>query len=395
MKSVWKICKIILLFFISLTVFSMIWFLLDTDHATNAPLVDYMLYLIGYGELDMVNHYSKALFSALGLFAVTLLSSVFTVNLFELRNRAKILPHITVTVDDDAPYTAQVGIKTYNKNIYDVKASLIATVGDEAFSDERYVPVIPKKSSRSITYEIKPGSTLYTYLRAAIAQTVSDTTLLLTLTYTDADNGQEYRLCQKFAYDGTEPSFLFTSPDSAAAEELQKRLDTYIRRHSFPLNLLKAQPINGEDIRITYGYQDENSTYPNHAAFKAQVDMTDRDQCESDHFTMACIKDLADNDWRPYADMGCCLAFDYKIDDPMAVTLELKYGEHAVLVHSDVLRPSSTFRRHTISLNSSDLQVQQLSYVREICFTVFYRDLRPDNPTGTFVVKNCVIEIEP
>ena len=100
MNALWKILKIILVFFLALGIIGLIWYaielaILGKDEAA-VPFVDFVLYLLGFGDINSKDHYLQTAFSTLGLFAVTLLSSVFTVNLFDLRSKVKISPKIII-----------------------------------------------------------------------------------------------------------------------------------------------------------------------------------------------------------------------------------------------------------------------------------------------------------
>ena len=100
LKAAWKILKIVLVFFLFLGVIALVWYAIEIatlgKDETAVPFVDFILYLLGFGDVDSKDHYLQTAFSTLGLFAVTLLSSVFTVNLFDLRSKVKISPTIII-----------------------------------------------------------------------------------------------------------------------------------------------------------------------------------------------------------------------------------------------------------------------------------------------------------
>jgi hypothetical protein len=100
MKGIWKIVRIILVFFLSLAVIALAWYAIEMSSLQPGepaiPFIDFVLYLLGFGDLTLEDHYLQAVFSTLGLFAVTLLSSVFTVNLFELRSKVRIGSHLII-----------------------------------------------------------------------------------------------------------------------------------------------------------------------------------------------------------------------------------------------------------------------------------------------------------
>ena len=212
MKNIWKILKIIILFFVSLFVISFIWYnieiALHSNENANIPFIDYVMYLIGYGEIDICNHYSKTAFSAIGLFCVTLLSSVFTVNLFELRNKAKISPALKIRKTLSGQLIPYVEIKTAGRNVFDIKATLITKIDDCVSEEEKYIPFFSKKSLNTVKFSIGQGSVLYKYLRSALKGVSDNLTLILKLSYTDIENAQEYAVCKRFCYEDSKKRFL-------------------------------------------------------------------------------------------------------------------------------------------------------------------------------------------
>ena len=131
MKAIWKISKIILSFFLALAIIALIWYGAELATCQNGeeavPFIDFILYLLGFGDIDSKDHYMQTLFSTLGLFTVTLLSSVFTVSLFELRSKVKISKKIRI----ESKNRATLELKAAGKDIYNLSATLISKCGEE------------------------------------------------------------------------------------------------------------------------------------------------------------------------------------------------------------------------------------------------------------------------
>ena len=343
------------------------------------PFIDFVLYLIGYGDLDIYDHYSQTVFSVISLFTLTLMSSVFTVNLFEIRSKAIILPNILIE-EKNGTYTAMANIKTFGKDIYDVTATMIVKVDEEIISEEIYIPFVPKKSLRKIPLSFVVGSPLYKYMRYTLENKTSETPIIITLSYTDIESGQEYKSCGKFTYGSEKDDFTYSH------KELAPDVKDYLLHKIINISLSKAEPINSEDIKLTFTKGDFGRYDMN-----AVVDMTTHSSYESKSFVMACLNELPDTDWRKYADLDYALTFDYKVKDNMAVTMELKYGDKNIKVYRDTLRPSAESKRLCLHLNSEKLNYEALSNIREICFTVFYEDTDPELHRGEFVIKNCAL----
>ena len=382
MKAILRILKIILTFFACLFAISLIWYIFESQKINSAekiPFIDFVLYLIGYGDLDIYDHYSQTVFSVISLFTLTLMSSVFTVSLFEIRSKARLLPNINIT-ETNGIYTAEANLKTSGKDIYDVTATMIVKTDDDLLSEEIYIPFVARKSTQKIPLSFEVGSPLYKYMRAVLENKDSETPIIITLSYTDIESGQEYKSCGKFIYGGEKENFTYSH------KELAPDVKDYLVNKVITLNLVTAESINSEDIKLTFtkgglGRFDMN----------AAVSMTTHQSYDPGSFVMACINDLPDTDWRKYADIGYALTFDYYVKGNMTVTMELKYGEGNTKVFRDKLRPSAKDQHYCLDLKSEKLNYESLANVRELCFTVFYKDTDPTSHKGNFTIKNCTL----
>ena len=382
MKAILRILKIILTFFACLFAISLIWYIFESQKINSAekiPFIDFVLYLIGYGDLDIYDHYSQTVFSVISLFTLTLMSSVFTVSLFEIRSKARLLPNINIT-ETNGIYTAEANLKTSGKDIYDVTATMIVKTDDDLLSEEIYIPFVARKSTQKIPLSFEVGSPLYKYMRAVLENKARETPIIITLSYTDIESGQEYKSCGKFIYGGEKENFTYSH------KELAPDVKDYLVNKVINLNLVTAESINSEDIKLTFtkgglGRFDMN----------AAVSMTTHQSYEPGSFVMACINDLPDTDWRKYADIGYALTFDYYVKGNMTVTMELKYGEGNTKVFRDKLRPSAKDQHYCLDLKSEKLNYESLANVRELCFTVFYKDTDPTSHKGNFTIKNCTL----
>lgn len=393
MKNVWKIIKIILVFFLSLAIIASAWYAIEvatlSKNERAIPFIDFVLYLLGFGDLEIENHYLQTAFSTLGLFAVTLLSSVFTVNLFELRSKVKINPSIVVK----SKQFAILKLKSTGKDIYDLTATLISKCGQDVTAEEQRFPFVAKKSSQELTFKIEPGSAIYKYLRSVYMETEESPQLILTVSYTDIESGQAYAMAQKYQYSKEKKrAIIFSGDDSEIhRDDFEAIVRDSIVKKTFPINLSKFTSCNGEDIDISYGYRDKKLIFSNERAFRAVVHMNSDKLYEPNIFTMAYTNDLLENDWTAYYDLGCALRFDYKVTGDMVVTMELKCGADNAVKRVKRLTPYDTFE--TYILNLSELKREDLACVRELCFTVFYKDVNSSNPVGSFVIRNCALEV--
>ena len=381
MKAVLRILKILGVFFACLFAISLVWYFIESVNSSGNEansVIDYVLYLIGYGDLDMDDHYSLTVFSIISLFTLTLMSSVFTVSLFELRSKARLLPMIKIS-EENGEYTACAEIKTIGKDIYDVTAVLIAKIGEEIHSENLYFPYVPKKSVQRIKLSFDVGSPLYKYMRSSLEGNNETAPLIITLAYTDIEGGQEYKSCAKFNYSRENGDFGYSH------KELHDILiDDYLLREEFPVDITKANAINDEDISISF----EKAN-----AMRAVVDMTSHKDYELKSFVMACLSDFEDNDWRKFADLGYHLDLEYQVKGRMTVTLEFKYGDKNLKVYRQSLHPEGEFKHFSLALNSEVVNYEELSNIRELCFTVFYEDTDLEAHSGEFVIQNCALRL--
>lgn len=390
MKGIWKIVRIILVFFLSLAVIALAWYAIEMSSLqpgeSAIPFIDFVLYLLGFGDLTLEDHYLQAVFSTLGLFAVTLLSSVFTVNLFELRSKVRIGSHLIIK----SKRSAKVELRSAGRDIYDLTAKLICKCGRDVTAEEQQFPFVAKKSSQELTFEIVPGSVIYKYLRAEYLDPACEPQLILTVTYTDIETGQEYTMAKKYQYTCDRKSQILF--DQTHSPELEAAVRQNVESGTFYINLASVVPCNAEDIDLTYGDKSAPQKLSQKQAFRAAVHMDSHKTYVPGDFTMAVTKDLLGNDWTTYYDLGCALKFSYKVEGDMAVTMELKSGAANRIIKTKKLRGSDEFADCVLDLRS--FSREDLEQVSELCFTVFYKDVDPRDPTGSFTIRNCMLQVE-
>ena len=140
LKAVWRILRILLVFFLFLGMIALAWYAIEAATAgkgeSAVPFVDFILYLLGFGDVDSKDHYLQTVFSTLGLFAVTLLSSVFTVSLFDLRSKVRISPKLIVKSKN----RACLQLNTAGKDVYKLTATLIAKCGQDITTEAELFP---------------------------------------------------------------------------------------------------------------------------------------------------------------------------------------------------------------------------------------------------------------
>lgn len=419
MKAIGKIVKIIFAFLISLALISYVWYKIEmsrlADSSQAIPFIDYVLYLLGYGEVNIENHYSKTFFSVLGLFVLTLLSSVFTVNLFDLRGKVKVSSKMLVWDKQSVNHFASIFIKSGGKDVYNLKITLILSDGNMVKTEEKYIPFIPKRTSRRVDFKISPGTVCYDYLRNIIKGSVSAPVLLATIIYTDIDSGQEYTICKKYNYaKGNSKGIVFDDNSTLACDyekisyklfnkigsennEINPITRSYIDNNIFLINLKEAKPINAFDIDLFYGYSTDNPNavvFTSERAFTANVHMNSKDKYSPKDFTMICVSSPLNGNWSAYYEMGCQLTFDYLVEGEISLAFELKYFDNETGVekkYEQVFINQNGFESYSLDLKK--FKQDDLKNIKELCFTVFYENVSSNNPTGSFTITNCMLEV--
>lgn len=423
MKKFFTPLVTVIVFLISLLIFTFIWYQFELHQSADSVNInsfdDFLLYLLGYGDVQLPNIFSKTLFSIISLLSLTLFSSIFTVSLFEIRSKIKIQPKIYVWYKKEKSNIASVMLINGKKDMYNLNVSLILSYGNKIQTEEKCIPFMPKNIIKMLDFQIAPGSLFYNFLRYNLKGRKNPPILVLTATYTDIIKGQEYTICKKFQYNNDEHNDFVFLPGSVlkaqykniscniikemektitSYEEKKRKEDVnnYILNNLFNINLAFANPINSEDIDISYGYYDEfnGKTIPQNEAFEANVHMNSKASYDPNDFSMICISSPMDGDWTKYYDLGCHFNFDYFVEN-LTVVLEIKVNypnENCEKnLHYDLI-PNDNLEKFSLKLNDMDRDLFQS--VKEICFTVFYKNVDITNPKGRFVIANCSLEIE-
>lgn len=419
MKKAFTPIITIIIFLAFLLLFTFAWYQFEMHQSSNNIVVnsfeDFLIYLLGYGDIQLPNLFSKTLFSIVSLLGLTLFSSVFTVSLFEMRSKIKIQNKIYIWSKTDRSNIASVILVNGKKDMYNLNASLILSYGNEIQTEEKCVPFIPKNKIKMLDFRISPGSVFYNFLRLQLKGNKQSPILVFTATYADIVKGQEYTICKKFQYYSKDHNDFIFSPKSMLKaqyedisrhiiKEIEKSLSPiyedevkdYILNNSFDINLAATNPINGEDIDISYGYYDElnEKAFSQNKAFEVNVHMNSKGHYSPKDFSMACISRPMDGDWTRYYDLGCHFNFDYYVEN-LTVILEIKVncpndgGQENFRFQ---LTPNDNLERFSLKLNDKKRDLFQS--VTEVCFTVFYENVDITNPKGRFVITNCALEIE-
>lgn len=405
MKKAIKLIKIIGIFLISLFLITFIWYLIERASGSNSAnsFAEFLMYLLGYGEVKSKFVLSKTVFTVIGLLSVTLLSSAFTVSLFDLRRKLKIFPDIIITKSEANSFRYTIAMASNRKDIYNIRLRLMCDTEDEVYYEDFFVPYLSKSSKiKLIIQDVLPGTVVYDYLRAAVAKNDDSACLLLVASYIDMGNGQEYTICNRYRYE--EEKFIFVRSESenilcnytdlsdnlikkieqTSDEEMKACAESFLRNDSFAADLSQITTICSEDIDVKKEGR----------KFTADLHMNGRKEYKPDDFCMVCIPKPFGGDWSIYRRLSGSLEFDYSVSENTSILVEIK-GEHKIkLPYTDHLELKPTNGTEHFSFDFSGYEQNQLKNIEEICFTAFYKNTCNNTHSGSFMISDLNVKIK-
>ena len=384
-EKVIKIVVTVIGFFGSFFLISLVAYLLDVKLLNDASCLydEYLLYLLGYGELCCVNGCFKVIFSIVSLTVLALFSSVCTVGLFELRSKLKIDNRIAIKKNKYGDFTATVKLKNRQKDVYGAKICMIVTIDNKTFSDETQIAYIPKKKFGDAVFTVGLNSVMYKHFKEHLTKNTANSQLVITATYTDIISGKEYTICKKYSCKNAK-DFIFledcnlpvpkkmVSNESARAE-----FNEFINQNQFHVDFSRAKIVNSKEP--DKGPTDSSNIFCEE--FNPKSSYTDGD------FQMLCIPIPANENWGVYHDLNCLLNIDVYVINDIEINLEIKRDDGRTIQIDDIPRLFKGL--HSINIDLSQYRRHNWENVKEICFTVFYQNVKSTDKTAHFFVKEC------
>lgn len=341
--------------------------------------IDYLLYLLGYGDLENVNAVFKLIFSISSLTILTLLSSACTVTWLESKRNLVLGNHIVISKSYDNMFLAGLQLKSRKRDVFGAKVSAIVNVNGKAYSESTEIAYIPKNKYATAIFEINLNSVIYKHFHESYNKNPDVTELVITVTYSDIISGAEYTVCEKFSC--TNPSnFIFCDSFNSAtnSEPLETTFNQFVSQQKFDIDFEDAVRLDSKlPDRIKFNKSDCFNVN-----FDANGNYGDWD------FQMLFIPIPEVSNWGVYHDLKCTFQIELLIADDMDITVEIKKSDKSILP----LRSSAT----KLSQGASKLTVDLAEYrrdtwedIRELCLTVFYKDVRTKNKEAQFFVKEC------
>ena len=407
MKNFMKLVKITMTFLLFMLALSLLWYGLEhhtiVRSDTGNSYYDFLMYLLGYSDITGVSSQSRLFFAVVSLLALTLLASVFTVRLFQWVSKIRLSDKIIIChkqsnngVDDvrndGEQYAALLCLETGKRDVFNVEYELIESGEEKSVVSSYNIPYLSGGQVRILEFPIVLGSEVYRYLRSVAKN--NQEVLLMKVSYTDIEAGEDYTVCQKYLCANKKSQFVFSDALSSSLKNklgftaamksdcaaVKSEVFDYVARDRFPIALSSGIRICSEYIQVDY----------QESMVKCAIGFTDEKVFKEDDFCMFCIKQPLGGDWTAYYDMNCMFTVEIAPEADTVVTLEIKGENNIKLVSERIEHDPNHGKIVQVLLNQ--FSREQLGRVEEICFTVFYPDVSQEDKRGGFSVAKCALE---
>lgn len=346
----------------------------DLEYTYN----DYLLYLLGYGDLENVNTVFKLIFSIGSLTILTLFSSACTVTWLESKKNLVLSDHIVISKNDNNMFTAGLQLKSGKRDVFGAKVLAIVNVNGKAYSESTEVAYIPKNKCATANFEIGLNSVIYKHFYESHKRNPDVTELVITVAYSDIVSGAEYTVCEKYSCNDPSNFVFYENPNfTEKSVTTEEAFTEFIYQQQFDINFDEAVRI---DSKLSNRPKVKKSDRFD-INFNTTVNYGDND------FQMLFIPIPEVSNWGVYHDMGCMFQIELLIADDIDITVEIKKSNGSILpLHCD---NKLTQNASVLTVNLGDYRRDTWEDIRELCLTVFKRDVRSQNKEAQFFVKEC------
>lgn len=399
-----RILVIILSFSVAFLFVALAWLLLDVgffvrlgNGIENYPnnLSDFLLYLIGYGDVAVYSSGLKIFITMFSVLLLALLSSVLTVSLFEWQEKLKINKNAILFKNTYDEIYGLFLISTQRRDLYDVKITLHLTVESSNYEVEKTIAFLPKNKSFPIVFRADFGSVIYRFLKSCTGNKIYNSLLVCMVSYVDSKNGQNYISCKEFKlFPENERNCIFpvtekidiskTKELSALLKQVKtkavtlKIFDNSLCSNDYVFDLTSANEICSENIKMSLG--NNNTVVIGDVKFSSETR-------NPDAFGMIVFDNPYTKDWVLFKEFNGILCFDTFVEGDITLLFEFKKLDGSLIVKRIPEFKSNGEWQHfeyQLSLLSDD----DLCDVKELCFTV--KDTSRSRK-GTFQIKNLEI----
>lgn len=374
-----KTKKIAIIFSILVSVFlliTLIGYIIEIKFLGDSmySYIDYLVYLLGYGSLDNVNVWFRLFFSVGSLLALTLLSSACTVTWLESRRILKLENRIVISKNDEGDFVAKLRLSSKKRDIYGAKVSLVVNTYGKSFSEETELAYIPKNQFSDAVFTVGLNSVIYKHFSEFYKNPSNVSDLVATVTYSDMLSGTEFTVFEKFACKNSSD---FVFDENLQENNIKEIFLDFIRQSKFDVDFSNAQILDSKrPNRILYT---ENQCF--NVNFTSNVDYNESD------FQMLYMPVPEVTEWGAYYDMNCKFQIKLSITEGMTVEVEIKKNDGSILNLGDKNRLTS--ENSSLIINLLEYKRSTWENIKELCFTVFYKDVKNLEKSAKITVEEC------
>lgn len=383
-----KIKKTVITFLILVATFMLITFIgyiieVEILNDLGYSYLDYLIYLLGYGSIDDSNVWFKVVFSISSLFLLALFSSACTVTWLESRRTIKVDNSIFIEKDSNGDYIANVCLKSKSQSIYGAKVTVIINIGNESFSEETEIAYIPQRSFRYAKFKIGLNSVFYKHFKEILENRPDGAEIVAAITYSDVLSGEEYRLFKKYTHStdaSKHPDFIFIY-EHCNSSSLKSEFEEFIMCKKFDVSLKNAQIV---DSKSPERYSPEQRNIFN-------VEFPTDNEYSNGDFKMLCVPIDINDDWVTYYEMKSTLKIELEDINDIDVLVEIKKDDGRVVNITEKTKLSSD--NTLLEIDLTKYRKHTWENMKEICFTVFYSNVRDESKIANFTIKECAFHI--
>lgn len=346
--------------------------------------IHYLLYLLGYGSLDNVNVWFRLFFSIGSLLALTLFSSACTVTWLESRRILMLNNQISISKNEDGEFVAILRLTSKKRDVYGARVSLVVNIDNKSFSEFTELAYIPKNQFSDAAFTISLNSVVYKYFNELYKNPSLVSNLVATVTYSDMLSGTEFTVFEKFSYHN-QYDFVFAKTNDKECieneENLKQEFLDYVNRIKFDVDLSHAQILD--------------SRKPNRESYSSlngfNVDFNSDISYNNGDFQMLYVPIPEVTEWGTYHDMKCNLNIRLSITEGATVKVEIKKRDGSI-INCDK-KAELTKDNASLSIELAKYQRKTWENIKELCFTVFFENVKTDDKSARISVDECAFEL--
>lgn len=341
--------------------------------------IDYLVYLLGYGSLDSTNVWFRLFFSVGSLLALTLFSSACTVTWLESRRVLKLDNHITISKNDEGDFVAKLRLSSTKRDIYGAKVSLVVNINGKSFSEETELAYIPKNQYSDAVFTVGLNSVIYRHFSEFDRNPSNVSELVATVTYSDMLSGTEFTMFEKFACKNPSDFVFERAANDEDTQEniIRKTFFDFIGQSKFDVDFSLAQILDSK-LPDRTPYTDNQCFNVN---FASSVDYNEYD------FQMLYVPVPEVTEWGAYHDMKCNFYIKLSITEGTTVEVQIKKNDGSILNLGVDNRLTS--ENSSLILKLSEYKRITWENIKELCFTVFYKNMKNPEKRAKIIVEEC------